>query len=154
MKFQKDYAEFIKLLNKNNVKYCIVGAYALAFYAKPRYTKDIDIFIKPDLKNVEKIVKTLKEFGFKSLNLSKEDFTEGKIIQLGYEPLRIDILTFIDGCTFDEVWKNKKIDVYKNEKIYFIGINELIKNKKQTKRKQDIADLEILSRLKKKKGGQ
>lgn len=150
MKPEKDYEEFIKLLNKNNVKYCIVGAYAIAFYAEPRYTKDIDIFIKPDEENSKKIIRALNEFGFKSLNLTKKDFEKsGAIIQLGYEPVRIDILTFIDGCSFDEVWKNKKSGHYGNEKVYFAGLKELIKNKKASNRKQDKADLEILSKIKK-----
>lgn len=149
MKQEKDYEEFIKLLNKNKVRYCVVGAYAIAFYAQPRYTKDIDIFIKPDKKNGEKIVKALNEFGFKSLTLTEEDFeTSGPIIQLGYEPVRIDILTFIDGCSFDEVWKNKKIGHYGKERVYFAGLKELIKNKRASNRKQDKADLEILSKIK------
>ena len=152
MKLEKDYEDFLNLLNKNNVEYCIVGAFAIALYSIPRYTKDIDILINPTVDNAKKIIRVLKEFGFKNLNIGEEDFTkDGQIIQLGYEPIRIDILTSIDGCNFQEIWKNKIIGKYGNAKIFFIGIDELIKNKKATNRKQDQADLEILITVKKKK---
>lgn len=149
-KVEKDYEELLKLFNKNKVKYCIVGAFALAFHAIPRYTKDMDIFIEASEKNAKGILKALNEFGFGVLNLSMSDFSaKGRTIQLGYEPVRIDILTLIDGCTFEEVWKNKKTGRYGKEKIYFIGLDDMIRNKKASKRKQDKADLEILSAVKK-----
>ena len=108
MKTEKDYKKFLELLNNNQVKYCIVGSYAFAFHAKPRYTKDLDILIEPTKDNAAKIITVLKEFGFESLNIEEDDFlNENQIIQLGYEPLRIDILTSISGCTFPEVWSNK-----------------------------------------------
>lgn len=149
-KVEKDYEELLKLFNKNKVKYCIVGAFALAFHAIPRYTKDMDIFIEASEKNAKGILKALNEFGFGVLNLSMSDFSaKGRTIQLGYEPVRIDILTLIDGCTFEEVWKNKKTGRYGKEKIYFIGLDDMIRNKKASKRKIDKADLEILSAVKK-----
>jgi len=148
MNAKRDYEELLGLLNKNRVRYCVVGAYALAFYKRPRYTNDIDILVEPDIKNADKVIKTLNEFGFRSLKLSGEDFSKpGRIVQLGHEPLRVDILTSIEGCSFAEIWKNKKCGKYGNEKIYFIGIKELIKNKKASNRKQDQADLEILKRI-------
>lgn len=145
MEIEKDYEELLRLFNRNKVKYCIVGRYAVAFYAKPRYTKDIDILVEPDINNAKKIVESLNEFGFKNLGLSEKDFCQkGKIIQLGYEPVRIDLLTSISGCTFDKVWRNKTVGTYGREKVFFIGLNELIKNKKISKRKQDLVDLDIL----------
>lgn len=152
MKTERDYEDILRLFNKHKVKYCIIGAFALAFYARPRYTKDIDILVPADRKNGGKIVKALKEFGFMSLDLQEEDFgEEGKIIQLGYEPVRIDILTSIEGCSFEKVWKNRKIGTYGKEKVYFISLNELIANKRKSKRKQDKADLEILLKVRAKK---
>jgi len=149
MRVERDYEELLKLFNRNKVRYCIVGAYALAFYARPRYTKDIDLLVKPDIENGKRIIKALNEFGFKSLRLSTRDFSKsGKVIQLGYEPLRVDILTSLKGCTFNEVWKNKIIGKYGRQKVYFIGMKELLKNKKASKRKQDKVDLEILTHLK------
>lgn len=149
MKIQKDYEELLRLFNKNKVVFCIVGAYAVAFHARPRFTKDLDVLVKPDLENGKKIIKALREFGFQSPDLSENDFSrEGKIIQLGYEPIRVDIVTSIDGCSFAEVWKNRKAGSYGKQKVSFIGIKELIKNKKVTGRRQDEADLEILQKVK------
>jgi hypothetical protein len=117
----------------------------VALYTKPRYTKDIDILVEPNKNNGRNIVKALNEFGFKSLGLTETDFTSGgKIIQLGYEPLRVDLITSIGGASFEEVWKNKKTAGYGKEKVFFIGKKELIKAKKASNRKQDKADLEML----------
>lgn len=146
MKVEKDYEEFLKLFNKNKVKYCIVGAYAVALYGTPRYTKDIDILVEPTKENAQRIVKSLDEFGFKSLKLKEEDFSRpNKIVQLGYEPVRIDLLTSIAGCNFKQAWKNRKISTYGRQKVYFIGKKELIKSKKVANRGIDKVDLGKLS---------
>ncbi len=151
MKVEKDYEELLKLFNKNKVRYCIIGAYAVALYAKPRYTKDIDILVEPEIKNARRIIKSLYEFGFKNLGLTEKDVSlKDKIIQLGYEPLRIDILTSIEGLSFREVWKNKTASFYGKQRVFFIGINELIKNKKALKRRQDKLDLDLLLKVRKK----
>ncbi|MBW1608994.1 MAG: hypothetical protein JRJ74_12975, partial [Deltaproteobacteria bacterium] len=85
MKVEKDYEELLELFSKHSVRYCIIGAYALAFYARPRYTKDIDILVENSTENARNVLKALHEFGFGSLPLSEEDFIEpGQIIQLGY----------------------------------------------------------------------
>ena len=142
---EKDYEELLRLFNRHRVKYCVVGAFAVAYYAVPRYTKDMDILVEPSIENGKRILNALREFGFGTLKLSINDFNkEGKIIQLGYEPVRIDIVTSIDGCAFDEVWKNIKKGQYGSEHACFIGLNELIKNKQAAGRKQDKADLDIL----------
>jgi len=144
-KTEKDYEELLRLLNKHKVKYCIIGAFAVAFYAVPRYTKDLDIFIEASEENAKKVYAALLEFGFGALELSVNDFIrKGKIIQLGYEPVRTDIITSIDGCTFNKAWKNRKKGVYGEQKVFFIGLNELIKNKRVSKRKQDKIDIETL----------
>ncbi|MBI4115984.1 MAG: nucleotidyl transferase AbiEii/AbiGii toxin family protein [Candidatus Omnitrophica bacterium] len=144
-KTEKDYEDLLRLFNKHKVKYCLVGAYALAFHAVPRYTKDMDFFVEGSPDNAKRILKALREFGFSSLKIKERDFCElGKIIQLGYEPLRADILTSIDGCTFEEVWRNKRRGLYGRQKVYFMGLSDLVKNKKASGRKQDQADLDIL----------
>lgn len=150
MRIEKDYEEFLKLLNRHKVRYLIIGSFAVAFYAKPRYTKDMDIFIEPSIENGKRIVKALKEFGFGSLNLTEKDFCKkGNIIQLGYEPVRIDILTSLEGCGFKRVWGNKEVGRYGRQGVFFIGLEDLIRNKQRSSRKTDKIDLEIL--LKKKK---
>lgn len=105
----------------------------------------MDILVEPDITNARRIIKALIEFGFQNVGLKINDFTQtGKIIQLGYEPVRVDIMTSIEGCNFEEVWDKKQVGVYGEEKVFFIGINELIKNKQNSYRKQDQVDLDIL----------
>jgi hypothetical protein len=145
MRAEKDFEDLLRLFNRNKVKYCIVGAYAMAFYARPRFTKDIDILVEPNQRNASRILESLHEFGFKSLNLKEKDFTkEGAIIQLGYEPFRIDLITSIEGCSFAEVWRNRTAGMYGSQKVNFIGLKELMKNKKSSNRKQDQADIALL----------
>ena len=151
MQTEKDFEELLKLFNKNKVRYCIIGAYAVGLYGAPRYTKDMDLLVEPAFSNAQRIVKALAEFGFKSLGLKEKDFIQkGKTIQLGYEPVRIDLITSIEGCDFQEVWENKTIGAYGKQKAFFIGFDELIKNKKKSGRKQDSADVAILMRRRRK----
>lgn len=141
----KDFKEFIRLLNKNNVKYLVVGGYALAFHGFPRYTKDIDIWVWVDKKNADNILRTLLEFGFSSLELKIEDFLNpGYVIQLGYPPNRIDILTSVTGLNFEECYLSKKQTNIQGLKIDFIDLDSFKINKKAVGRYQDLADLENL----------
>lgn len=150
MRVEKDYEKFLGLLNKYQVKYCIIGAYAVAFWGYPRYTKDIDILVEPTKENAKRVISAIREFGIKSQDLTEEDFIrKNRVIQLGYEPVRIDILTSVEGVSFSTVWKNKVEDFYGKEKVYFIGLKELIKIKKKIARPQDLADLEELLRREK-----
>lgn len=152
MKVEKDYEEFLSLLNKHNVKYCVIGAFAVAFYAKPRYTKDIDILIEPSKDNAQKILNAIGEFGFRELDVSTEDLTqEGNILQLGYEPLRIDLLNKLEGFEFQDIWKNRVTGDYGSEKVCFIGLDELIKNKKMSGRPSDKIDIDLLEKNRKEK---
>jgi hypothetical protein len=90
------------------VRYCVIGAFALAFHARPRYTKDMDVLIEPTTGNAKRLLVALDEFGFGSLNLDVNDFTtQGNIIQLGYEPVRIDIITSIKDLKFTDIWKSR-----------------------------------------------
>ena len=145
MKTEKDYEEFLELLNKHNVRYCVIGAFALAFHTRPRYTKDMDILIEPTTDNAKRLLIALDEFGFGSLNLTAEDFTTpGNIIQLGYEPVRIDIITSIKGLEFKDVWENRVQGPYGIQTVNFIDRQNLIRAKKLSNRPQDIADLKLL----------
>ena len=104
----KDFNEFLKLLNYHKVKYVIVGAHAVGVHSRPRATGDLDILVRVTITNAKKIMKVLNDFGFGSAGLTSDDFLKkDEIIQLGYEPVRIDILTSISGVNWNEVWKNK-----------------------------------------------
>ncbi len=145
MKTEKDYEEFLELLNKHKVRYCIIGSYALSFHARPRYTKDIDVLVDASPENAKNILTVLDKFGFGSLNLRVEDFSEkGNIIQLGYEPVRIDIITSLKGIDFSDIWENRVQGPYGNQMVNFIDRQNLIKSKKISNRTQDRADLELL----------
>ena len=147
MRVEKDFEEFIRLLNFQKVEYLIVGAYALIYYTYPRNTGDIDIFINSTHKNAEKMLNVIKDFGFESLGLEAEDFTkQDTIIQLGFPPNRIDIITGITGVLFSEAYGNKVEGEIGDEKVFFISEEDLIKNKKNTGRAKDIADVEILEK--------
>ena len=145
MKTEKDYEEFLELLNKHDIRYCIIGAFALAFHARPRYTKDMDILIEATIDNAKRLLAALREFGFGSLNLSVEDFSsKGNIIQLGYEPVRIDIITSIKGLEFADIWESRIQGPYGKQTVNFIDRQNLIRSKKLSNRAQDKADLDLL----------
>ena len=102
----KDFKEFIELLNEHSVRYLVVGGYAVAFHGHPRYTKDLDVWIELSPDNAARILKALKKFGFGSLDLKADDFLESdQIIQLGYPPNRIDILTTLKDLQFEDCYK-------------------------------------------------
>jgi len=141
-----DFEEFFRLLNVHKVKYLVVGGYAFAVHAFPRFTNDLDIWIDTDVKNAEKILQVLNDFGFKELEVTIEDLTNpDRIIQLGYPPLRIDLLTDIDGVEFSAAWENKDSSSYGKQKINIINRELFIRNKLASGRKKDKEDLEKLT---------
>lgn len=140
-----DFEEFFRLLNEHKVKYLVVGGYAFAVHAYPRFTNDLDIWIDKDVENAENILQVLKDFGFQELEITNEDLTNpDRIIQLGYPPLRIDLLTDIDGVDFSTAWENKDSSNYGKQKINIINRELFIRNKLASGRQQDKEDLEKL----------
>jgi predicted nucleotidyltransferase len=146
MTLEPDFNDFILLLNKHEVEYLVVGGYAMAFHGRPRYTGDLDIWIDISKSNAEKMLVVLRDFGFASLPFTEDDFLRENIInQIGYPPLRIDILTSIDGITFLEAYSQRKVLSIEGLEVKFIWLKQLIKNKLASNRAQDIADVEALS---------
>ena len=149
MRIEKDFKEFIELLNCNKVKYLVVGGFAVAFHAIVRFTKDIDIFVEASEENSKKIINVLKSFGFGDIGVTERDFQNtDQIIQLGYPPLRIDIITSISGVEFKKAWENRIVGKYGSIPCFFISSEDLIKNKQASGRPQDIADIKILEKIK------
>ncbi len=141
-----DFKEFIRLLNHHEVEYLVVGGYAVGFHGYPRFTGDLDIWLLPSEANALKILKSVEDFGFASIGLTIHDLTkEGNVIQIGYPPLRIDLLTQIDGVSFNECYKNKTVATIDNIEIPFISYGDLLKNKKASGRHRDLDDLENLT---------
>ena len=140
-----DFKEFFQLLNKNNVKYLVIGGFVVAFHGYPRFTKDIDIWLQRNSENAMKVVETLVDFGFKSPGLTIEDFLESEtIIQLGYPPNRIDLITTATGVDFDDCYQSKIEEEIDGVKIPFIDLDNLKKNKRAAGRTQDLADIDNL----------
>lgn len=146
MIFEPDFVDFVQLLNDHKVKYMVVGAHALSFHGRPRHTGDLDIWIKPDQENASKMVQVIKDFGFGSLGLNEADFLrENYVTQLGYPPLRIDILNSISGVDFDEAYVARLDTKVDDLEISFISAKDFIKNKQATGRTKDLGDIASLN---------
>jgi len=123
----------------------VVGGYALAFHGAPRYTGDIDILVKPDEENAQRVLNALEEFGFGSVGLKKTDFMyQNTVVQLGVPPVRVDIITSISGVSWDEAFEGRAAGKYGDITVYYIGRDQFIENKRAIGRRKDLADLEAL----------
>jgi predicted nucleotidyltransferase len=141
----QDFKEFIQSLNDNQVNYLVIGGYAVALYGYPRYTKDIDIWIEMTQENAVNTIKALEQFGFGSLDIQLDDFMKpDSVIQLGYPPSRIDLITTPDGVNFANCYAAKIEVSIDNVTVNFIDLENLRLNKKASGRLQDLADLENL----------
>ncbi len=151
MTLAEDFEDFVKLLNHYKVEYMVVGGYALAFHGKPRHTGDLDVWINISEDNAIRMLKVVADFGLQSLGFQKKDFLkEGLISQIGYPPLRIDLLNQIDGVTFKEAIPNvQKIELDNDLAINYIGLNDLVKNKQASARRQDLTDVKTLQKIQK-----
>ena len=139
----------LQILLEEEVDFIVVGAYALAAHGIPRATGDIDIWIKTDSDNAEKLIKSLKKFGAPIGDLEPSDFTEPDIVfQIGVAPRRIAFLTSIDGVNFAEAEKDKLIIKINDIEVPIISVENLIKNKKATSRPKDLLDIESLKNRK------
>ena len=146
LKIPRDSKEFIELLNKNEVRYLIVGGYAVAFHGHPRMTGDIDFFVERSEENARKLAAVLTEFGFAGLGLTASDFLEPEtIVQLGYPPNRIDLVTSISGVAFAQAWERRVGEEVDGVVMPFLGREDLLANKAASGRPKDLADLDALS---------
>ena len=145
MEVQPDFKELLALFNDHHVSYLIVGGYALAFHGAPRFTGDLDVYVKPDRDNAQRIVAALEAFGFASLGLKAADFEQAdQVIQLGVSPVRIDLITSITGVSWDEAMAGRVPSTYGDVPVHYIGREHFVSNKRATGRKRDLADLEAL----------
>lgn len=145
MEVQPDFRDLLELLNENGVEYLIVGGYALAFHGAPRFTGDIDVFVRPSPKNAERILNALTAFGFSFSNLDVDDFqTPGRVVQLGVPPVRVDLITSISGVTWEQAQAHRQPAVFGDVPVAYIGRAEFVANKRASGRKKDLADLEAL----------
>lgn len=144
----RDFREFIFLLNAENVRYVIVGGYAVAYHGYPRATADLDIFIDISKSNSAAVLAALKKFGFSHPQITSEFFQKkGRVFCLGREPLRLEIINDIDGVTFAECYKHRIKTKLGDLPINFVDLARLKRNKKASGRAKDLADLEQLAKL-------
>ncbi len=145
MEVQSDFRDLLGLFNVYKVDYIIVGGYALAFHGAPRFTGDLDILVKPAPENAQRILKALEDFGFESVGLTTEDFqSPDKVVQLGYPPVRVDIITSLTGVSWEEAFSGRMNGKYGDISVHYIGREQFVTNKRATGRKRDLADLEAL----------
>jgi hypothetical protein len=143
-----DFKELLSAFNAHNVKYLVVGGYAVSLHGQPRATKDLDLFIKADAANAAAVYAALASFGAPLVSITVEDFFDArKFIRFGKEPVAVDILPSIDGVDFDEAWAKRVsqiIDPDRGLVAFFISRDDLIASKLATGRLRDLADAQDL----------
>jgi len=145
IEFPQDFSEFLKLLNAHRVEYLLIGGFAVAIHGYPRATADMDVWVAPNRANAERIVSCLREFGFDTPDLIPELFEDpDRIIRMGEAPLRIEILTDIDGVTFDDCYSRANKQIVDGSPVPVISLNDLKVNKRASGRSKDHDDLENL----------
>ncbi|MEW6209352.1 MAG: DUF6036 family nucleotidyltransferase [Acidobacteriota bacterium] len=143
----RDFRDLLAEFNARSVEYIIVGAHALAAHGHVRATKDLDVWVKPDSDNAKRVLKALKEFGTPLHDLTEVDLaTPGTVFQIGVPPLRIDVITAIDGVSFDEAWPARLVTKFADQPAAVLSREHLIRNKRASGRTQDMADLEWLEK--------
>ncbi len=141
----KDFKEFLSLLHVHGVEYLLIGGYAVGYHGYPRATNDLDIWIAATTENASRIVTSLKEFGFDTSELSATFFHQpDNIVRMGFEPLRIEILTSVSGVTFDECYQERVVDLFDGIEVTLISLKHLKTNKEASGRLKDLADIEHL----------
>jgi hypothetical protein len=142
-----DFRDLFAALNAASARYLLVGGYALAVHAVPRFTKDLDIWVEPSHDNAARVMDALHAFGAPTEALDDGDLARpGIVFQMGVPPNRIDIVTSIDGVTFGEAWPDRLSTTYGGEQVAVLGRAHLIKNKRSTGRAQDALDADVLER--------
>lgn len=139
------FNELLLAFYDHNVEYLVVGAHALAVYSHVRATKDLDVWIKPDSQNAKRVLAALESFGAPLEDLRIDDLTEpGIVFQIGIPPVRIDVMTKIDGVDFADAWHDRFTTTFGGIPVWVISRQHLILNKKTSARLQDLADIERL----------
>ncbi len=147
MAINRDFRDLFAALNDAGARYLLVGGYAVAIHAQPRFTKDLDLWIDRTAENSLKVIEALRSFGAPLMDVGAEDLAKPSLIfQIGVAPNRVDLMTSIDGVDFLEAWPEREMTRYGDQELPVIGRAHLIRNKRATGRPQDLIDVEILER--------
>jgi predicted nucleotidyltransferase len=144
-----DTERLLRLLKENKACFLVIGASAFPVYGYARATLDIDIFIRPDHRNVERTMKALEQFGYDLMDLTPEDFMKNKILIRQYT-VEADFHPFVKGARFEDIWKNRIKAKFGNTEVYFPSLDDMIKMKRAAGRIKDREDLKYLTKLKEK----
>ena len=147
LELPEDFKELFKSLNANDVRYLMIGGYAVGVYGYPRATGDIDIFVSDDEENVGKLIEALRDFGFAGFDLSDIFVKKRSLVEIGVEPLKVQLMNFADGLKFDEAFESRKIVAVEDIFISTVSKSDLIKNKRKSGRHKDLADIERLNQI-------
>lgn len=147
MKVNSDFRDLLHALNAANVRYLVVGGYALMVHTEPRFTKDLDVWIDPEPSNAVSLLNGLAAFGAPLQGISADDFTHPDVyFQIGIDPVRIDIMTSIDGVAFTGAWERRVSVDFGGVTAPVLGRHDLVMNKTASGRRVDKADLKRLKR--------
>jgi hypothetical protein len=145
MELAPDFDEFFGSLTAHEVEFLVVGAYALAFHGAPRFTGDIDVFVRPTAVNAGRLLAALASFGFPTGDLRADDITNPeRVLQMGVEPVQIHVMSAISGVEWDDAWRGREVGRCGVRDLPFIGRREFILNKRAAGRLKDLADIEAL----------
>ena len=145
MDLAPDFDEFIASLTAHGVEFVIVGAYALAFHGAPRFTGDLDIFVRPTLDNAARLLSALEAFGFPVTELSPEAVADrGRMLQMGMPPMQIHVMSAISGVEWDEAWASRAEGPLGRHTVHFLGRETFLRNKRAAARPKDLADIDAL----------
>jgi hypothetical protein len=141
-----DFSDLLRLFNDNQVRYLVIGGYAVVQYAEPRFTKDLDLWVSTDAANAKAVYKALREFGAPLAGLTESDFAEeGYFYQMGVPPVRVDVFMGIPGLDFEDAWQRRSQFDFDGLLVWFVSKDDLIKSKLASGRPQDLLDADALS---------
>jgi hypothetical protein len=142
-----DFKDLFAAFNAEQVEFLLIGAHAVMVYTEPRYTKDLDVLVRPTADNAARVFRALAAFGAPMHDVTPDDFsTPGTVFQIGVEPNRIDVLTSIPAVTFEEAWPRRLQMKYDDEAISVMGLDDLLANKRAVGRPHDLLDATKLER--------
>lgn len=146
LELPQDFKEFFKSLNSNKVKYLLIGGYAVIIHGYARTTSDLDIVISNDRGNARRCVDALREFGFASPDLNEDIFStaEKNVVRMGVPPVKIEILNYLEGSSFDDAYSRRIPESVEDIQVDVISLRDLIANKIEVGRLQDLTDVEKL----------